>query len=1301
MAEYSGPVQYDGPVVSGDAQPYDGPVVRPSKYNVETGFVDPEDAATLKKAGRAIIDNPLTAIPGAVEAMVSGLGGMGESVAKGSVGLGRGGVEAAVPGGVGFKKGFEEGGQTVDDTMGAFMRRFVDPQTEVGKALANVLGLIPAGIQRNADTVFEETGSPAAGAATAAVGNLASGLLPGAKARAYEGPVIRPAPEAPPEPAARPSAPPGAPPTVEESLAAMADKMPKPKRLEDAEDRPASAVVRIGGKEYDAPNHVLAIKNAIASGAATEVRNGVTVPKMEPGDTINLFRTATGEVIDRDEAGRRYGAKRTEDMPPPRAAEPPEEPEVGKRITTHIKNLGGMNKEEASDTFGETGMRAARAMPGLFQTSKAVGAATRKGNSLSSLVHDGQMDPYLPPDMRQGKGLNGDREGEAVEWLREQIVQDLQTKDVGPYDNMVARRAAQAAMRDSGVHDIDPTADASIYQAAHEEVGVEANQDNVLDAARITRARESNPEAFERIPELLSDVDYMQRVDEINDAYKRANPEADKSVGGNLPPEEGTPPGGAGGQPPAPPRAPEPPPDEATPAPGREPLKRQARLPDEGAARKPPNAMVDAVRKVLAPSNRGPEAARMAGVMRENLGQLARDTQVAQTRLQKFGKLVDKMSDEERYAFIDAIETGKRQANPKLQPVADEMRRLLDERRVTIQRLGTGALTSFIEDYFPHIWKDPIKAKAVMSELYAQQFSKRPLTGRGSFLKQRTIPTIAEGLARKLEPVTSNPIDLTLLKLREMDKFVMGTRVMQEMKATGMAQFVKFNGAKPEGWQRIDDKVGRVLQWDPASQGFIMRGNYFAPEPAATILHNYLKPGWEGNVLYDAVRGTGNILNMAQLGFSAFHLGFTTLDAMVSKTALGVEQIARGDIAKGLSSMAQGAIPGANLATAVANVWRGEKAYRAYTNPGTGGPMLDAIVDALVKGGGRVKMDEFYNATRGGSYWNSLSNKRFIQDFTRNGVAKGAIEFFPRLVQTISAPIMEYIVPRQKLGVFSDMMRDAIEREPNMAPERMRSVAGKIWDSVDNRLGELVYDNLFWNKTLKDLSFISVRSVGWNLGTIREIGGGIGDYGKAGLDIARGRAPTMTHKMAYVAALPIVAGLYGAVIQYLYTGKGPEELKDYFFPKTGRLTKEGYPERISPPTYMKDIVEYWHQPVQTVINKMNPLVAIVDQMVKNEDFYGAQIVDRDAAPLTQFEQELTYLGKQMEPFAVRGYQRQKEEGQPGAASAASFVGFNPAPAYITRPPEVNRAIEQRRELPAIRKRMREEAKSANEDSGNR
>jgi hypothetical protein len=275
---------------------------------------------------------------------------------------------------------------------------------------------------------------------------------------------------------------------------------------------------------------------------------------------------------------------------------------------------------------------------------------------------------------------------------------------------------------------------------------------------------------------------------------------------------------------------------------------------------------------------------------------------------------------------------------------------------------------------------------------------------------------------------------------------------------------------------------------------------------------------------------------------------------------------------------------------------------------------------------------------------------------------QGILRFPMVITEASSKPILEWIVPRQKLGVFSDMMKMEMENNPNMTHEEMRQIAQRAWDSVDNRMGQLVYDNLFWNRTFKDLLMASVRSVGWNLGTIREIGGGVKDYAQATKDILSGKKTEFTPRMGYVSALPIVAGLFGAIYQYLRTGKGPEELKDYYFPKTGGVDANGDPNRIAPPTYMKDVYHYTKEPVRTVTNKLNPLLSIMAQMFNNKDYYGVTIRNQEDKVVQQALSEAMFTIKQMEPFGFRNMRNQAATGNRSLLDTIQpWIGITPAP----------------------------------------
>lgn len=179
----------------------------------------------------------------------------------------------------------------------------------------------------------------------------------------------------------------------------------------------------------------------------------------------------------------------------------------------------------------------------------------------------------------------------------------------------------------------------------------------------------------------------------------------------------------------------------------------------------------------------------------------------------------------------------------------------------------------------------------------------------------------------------------------------------------------------------------------------------------------------------------------------------------------------------------------------------------------------------------------------------------------------------------------------------------------------------------------------------------SVRSVGWNLGTFRELGSGIGDAVGSARDAATGQGYSgISDRTAYVIALPLMTGIYGAITQYLYNGEAPRDLKDLFFPRTGRLRPDGSDDRVSLPTYMKDVyaygedapnfAKYGGSPLNTIGNKLHPLIATIARMLHNQDFFGGAIRNPADPVVRQVMDEAAYLMQQLEPFSLRNYQRQ-------------------------------------------------------------
>ena len=103
------------------------------------------------------------------------------------------------------------------------------------------------------------------------------------------------------------------------------------------------------------------------------------------------------------------------------------------------------------------------------------------------------------------------------------------------------------------------------------------------------------------------------------------------------------------------------------------------------------------------------------------------------------------------------------------------------------------------------------------------------------------------------------------------------------------------------------------------------------------------------------------------------------------------------------------------------------------------------------------------------------------------------VRTIPAIVEQSARPILEWLVPRQKFGVFAEMANAWNQRNPNASHEATRKAMQQIWNRVDSRLGQVVYDRLFVHNVAKNLTQAIIRAPGWTGGTILEVGGGFKD----------------------------------------------------------------------------------------------------------------------------------------------------------------------------------------------------------------
>jgi hypothetical protein len=679
---------------------------------------------------------------------------------------------------------------------------------------------------------------------------------------------------------------------------------------------------------------------------------------------------------------------------------------------------------------------------------------------------------------------------------------------------------------------------------------------------------------------------------------------------------------------------------------------------------KTPKAL-EPVKAILSPQSMSAEAKDAAALLRKFGGTAARDTETTRAALEPYRAVINQLPDADRLAFIDYVEGGTQltggASTPQLRALADTLKDAFELRRTKLQNMPSTAKMHFITDYFPHMWKDPGRAQA-----FSDSWGGISRQGSGASLKKRTMPTIADGIQAGLEPISTDPIEMSMRYVQSMDRFIASTSALEEGKNAGTVIYVKpqVMGAsgRPGAMQKIPDGYvpleGRGARDASGAQAY-------APADWARIYNNFLSRGFhqsaEGGKLYDAALSTSNAITGLELGMSGFHAYTMAQEAIISGVAKGISEIVGGRPFKGLKSIA--VAPGKFITSART----GTKAEQVYLGRSPGTPDMRRIVDLAEEAGARMvgkAHAQDYRFTAAGSYFTSwkraalkLEARQAMMEIKNAPgayklpvAAKTVFRQIGRVMETVAQPLFEKYIPKLKNGAFYDTMKSWLDANPQATHAEQVAMARKIWDSIDNRFGELVQDNIFWNAMLKQSAQLAMRSYSWNLGTFREIAGGIKGVldDPSRLSMAH---PEYDPRIAYTVALPVVVGVSNAVYQKLMTGKNSESMTDLVAGRTGGEV-EGFggrgtvEQRVEQPGYMKDVVGWLNDPRQELLNKFatGPRMAW-ELFITGKDWRGDPIkTDPMGGPAQAMADYLTFVGSAMVPISIRELYKGQEEG---------------------------------------------------------
>jgi hypothetical protein len=376
----------------------------------------------------------------------------------------------------------------------------------------------------------------------------------------------------------------------------------------------------------------------------------------------------------------------------------------------------------------------------------------------------------------------------------------------------------------------------------------------------------------------------------------------------------------------------------------------------------------------------------------------------------------------------------------------------------------------------------------------------------------------------------------------------------------------------------------------------------------------------------------------------------------------------------------------------------GKKGADVYLDRSPGSQHTRQLVDLITRAGGRMVGKEHaadYNYSAMGNFWTAFQRGALKKELRESagrlgnykdpvGILKEPFTLVGKTMEAIAYPLFVKYIPAIKNGAAMSLLSDWLKANPAATYDQQLAMARKIWDSIDNRFGEMVQDNLFWDNTLKQVAQTSMRSFSWNLGTVREIGGGVAGLRKPSqFSIS---SPNFNPKMGYTLALPIGTGVAAMVYQYLKTpgwmpGQNmPQSFGDTQHPLTGGMSpgfggRGEVLERAQLPGYMKDVYGWWSDPKAEASNKIATLPKMAWQTLQNEDYQGHLIRNPDDPILKQIGEYFQWVERSLGggPISVRTLLKGQKTGS-NISAAESMMGIRPAPSYAQDPEGYERGM---------------------------
>jgi hypothetical protein len=708
----------------------------------------------------------------------------------------------------------------------------------------------------------------------------------------------------------------------------------------------------------------------------------------------------------------------------------------------------------------------------------------------------------------------------------------------------------------------------------------------------------------------------------------------------------------------------------------------------------------DWVSKNFAPQRRGQEAEDTAGLIIKTSGwkpfvhsaisAIADDLKLDQyLRNGSHGDRRDafwgKFSDSEKAAMQTAREKGAKVSDPIADKLFDFYRDGYDWMESLLQKAGVKM--GHIDDYFHHAFKDPVEKIDTFIRDWERQFAKP------GFTKERNYPTIEDAIAAGLKPKSYSPERNFVAYQAAAVNALRQIQALDQMEAEGLAiptAQVKEQGLTvPDGWHQVTTP-DKKTRW-------VSDGAYGVISNAFDMKSVYSTMGGPFTAMFRALK----IPTGLKLSWSAFHALHITTNAAAESLTTAQERLVMGKSSPAEFLKAIGDVGTFGVSKAVSSVMK----YGRLTEALEGKISWDKLSEAD-KGNMRDLMEmgvvPHISAERQRAFASFIfANRKLanVGDWLGTGYKIATCEPYQKWLFGKVIPSMKIAAALARRDTLLLKYGEKLRGE-DMNLVRAREYS-KVNRDIEGRFGEMLYDNLFWKRTWKQIGLAVPLSLGWNLGFWRVYGDGIVDFTRDAANVDRiasrwKRDPNqvLTNRLMYAVNYTAMSMLTNGLISYAFAG-GIKNAADWFFPRIG-TKKNGEDERVRTPYWTGEwssMYEHWKEegarnanPVAAPVvalseyfgNKLNPGLASVWHYLQNKDFSGRTIVDWKGDNQTKkLTDTVTYfLHDMFLPISVE--QAVDVHGVPTDMNQRvwSFFGFGPAAGWASRTELENQVMAQ-------------------------